>query len=112
MTVPSSLDFRPSSPFYRSISSPCTGRTLAEDNRHTHLLAFFSFSFSSSSLFLYIAKDTRAILELQEREQHLGPRHSGLRTEFPQSMLAGPAAREDFLFLSITVEHIPTGDFS
>ena len=83
------LDFRPSSLSFRPISSPCTGCTQRRAPPHKFPCLFFLFLFS----FSYIAKDTRAILELQERRtapegSHMA-RHSGLRTEFTKACWQG-----------------------
>jgi hypothetical protein len=54
-----------------------------------------SFSFFP---FTYNARDTRAILELQESEQYLENVTQGYEQNY-KSMLAGPAARELGVFL-------------
>lgn len=75
-------------PFFPFGSSPCTGHQRTPPSPFPFSFLFFSCQYS--------AKDTRAILELQESEQDLEITQVAHRAmnRLYKSMLAGPAARE------------------
>ena len=80
--------------------------------RHPHFLACFLFP-----LFLSLTSQRIPVQfwSCRKDEQHLRDRtwHAtqGYEQNLTKSMLAGPAARELGVFLPLSVEHIPTGDF-